>query len=67
MSRARKVYHLSIRAYFPGLGNYTTHYQDMDLKDIKKWIEAYKFTHPNCQAITVKIYLEEAAINANEE
>ena len=63
-----KEYHLSIRCYFEGYGNYTTHYRDMDLKDIKKWVEAYKLTHPMCKAITVKIYLdEEAEQGANEE
>ncbi len=62
-----KEYHLSIRCYFEGYGNYTTHYRDMEFKDIKKWVEAYKLTHPTCKAITVKIYFEEAAQNEDEE
>lgn len=62
-----KDYHMSIRAYFPGLGNYCNHYVDMPLKDIKKWVEAYQFTHKNCEAITVKIYLKEVTPNATDE
>lgn len=62
-----REYHMSIRCYFPGLGNYTAHYRDMALKDIKKWVEAYELTHPNCEAITVKIYLKEALKNEDEE
>lgn len=62
-----KEYHMSIRAYFQGLGNYTNHYRDMPLKDIKAWVEAYKLTHPNCQAITVKIYFEEVKPNGTDE
>lgn len=58
-----KLYHMSIRTYFPGVGNHVNHYRDMTLKDIKKWVEAYKLTHPNCEAITVKIYLEEVGDN----
>ncbi len=62
-----KVYHLSIRCYFEDYGNYTTHYRDMPLEDVQKWTEAYKLTHPDCKAITVKIYFEEAKQGANEE
>ena len=50
-------YRLSIRCYFPGVQNYTHHIQAMPLKDITKWVEAYKFTHPTAESITVKIYL----------
>ena len=56
-----KEYRLSIRCYFPGTGNYTHHMQDMPLKDIPKWVEAYKFTHPKLESITVKIYMNKEA------
>ena len=49
---------LSIRAYFPGGGS-CTHHQDLSLKDIAKWVEAYQFTHPDTEAITVKIWLHD--------
>lgn len=55
----KKKFGLSFRCYFPGEGNIVTHYQDMPLKDVPKWIEAYKFTHPNVVSITVKIWLDE--------
>ncbi len=53
MSRANKVYHLSIRAYFPGMGNYTTHYQDMDLKDRSRTNSRPPFQNLNIIAIKV--------------
>ena len=54
-----KTYRLSIRCYFPGVRNYTHHAQEMPLKDIAKWLEAYKFTHPTAENITMKIYLKD--------
>ena len=38
--------------------NQTKHRQDMPLKDIPKWIEAYKFTHPDCKSISLKIWFD---------
>ena len=49
----KTVFDLSIRCYYEN-GNHTEHRQMMKLSDIPKWIEAYKFTHPECKAITVK-------------
>lgn len=54
-----KKYRLSIRCYFPGAQNYTHHMQTMPLKDITKWVDAYKFTHPTAESISIKIYLNE--------
>lgn len=51
-------YELSFRCYFAP-GDYTQHYQTMPLKDIEKWVKAYRFTHPNVQSITVKIWVKE--------
>lgn len=50
-----KEYQMSIRCYFAGVDNKTQHYQTMPLKDIPKWVEAYRFTHPNVESFTVKI------------
>lgn len=55
----KQLYDLSIRCYFPGSGNFTQHRQVMPLKDIPKWVEAYQFTHPNCESITIKIWLHD--------
>ncbi|MBQ2062281.1 MAG: hypothetical protein II458_06350 [Oscillospiraceae bacterium] len=54
-----KNYRMSIRCYFPGVDNFTQHYPVMPLKDITKWVEAYRFTHPTAEAITVKIWLHD--------
>ncbi|MCG4525542.1 hypothetical protein NE579_15445 [Intestinimonas massiliensis] len=54
-----KDYRLSIRCYYPGKGNYTHHMQTLPLKDIGKWVEAYRFTHPDVESITVKIYMKQ--------
>lgn len=48
-------FELSFRCYYPE-GNHTDHRQTLELKDVSKWIECYKFTHPHCQSITVKVW-----------
>lgn len=55
---------VSFRCYFPGRGNYTTHHQVLPLTDIRKWVECYRFTHPNVEAITVKIWFHEEGESA---
>lgn len=54
-------YEVSFHCYFPGTGNITRHRQTMPLKDIKKWVEAYRYTHPMVQSITVKIWFTKEA------
>lgn len=56
---AAKEYHCSIRCYFPGIDNKTQHHQVMPLRDVAKWIEAYQLTHPNCESISVKVWLKD--------
>lgn len=55
----KQEYKISIRCYFTSPRDYTQHWQTMQLKDIPKWLEAYQFTHPNVQSITVKIWMNE--------
>ena len=56
----KKEYRMSIRCYFPGnRDNRTQHFPVMPLKDIAKWVEAYEFTHPTAESITVKIWLHD--------
>ena len=62
----KKLNNISLRCYFPGEGNSVTHYQTMPLKDIPKWIEAYHFTHPTCEAITIKVWLHDERSTGNE-
>lgn len=56
----KQEYAMSIRCYFPGTANNRTqHYPVMPLRDIPKWVEAYQFTHPTAESITVKIWLKD--------
>lgn len=52
-----EVYEISFRCYYAN-DTYTNHRQALALKDIPKWIEAYRFTHPEVRSITVKIWFE---------
>lgn len=54
-----KKYKCSIRCYFKHSTNYTHHLQRLSLWDIGKWIEAYRFTHPSIESISVKVYFDE--------
>lgn len=56
---SKQTYDLSFRAYFPGTGNTCTHRQTMPLRDIPKWIESYRFTHPDVESITVKLWFHD--------
>ena len=50
-----KTYDVSFRCYFPD-GGACNHYQCMPVSDVPLWIDCYKFTHPNCISISVKIW-----------
>lgn len=51
-------YKLSFLCNYPG-GHTTRHNQVMPLRDIKKWIEAYHYTHPAVESISVMVWLGE--------
>ncbi len=53
------VYSISFRCHYPN-GEYTQHRQDLQLKDIPKWLESYKFTHPTCESVSFKIWFADA-------
>lgn len=52
------AYDVSFRCYFPGDG-VCNHMQRMPLKDIPRWIDSYRFTHPNCVSISVKVWFSD--------
>ena len=52
------IFHLSFRCYYKDGGS-CDKYQDLKLSDIPHWIHCYKFTHPNCTAITIKVWLSD--------
>lgn len=49
------MYDISFRCYFSG-GNVCNHYQTLSLADVPKWIDCYKFTHPSCLSVSIKIW-----------
>ena len=53
-----KTYMCSFFCYFEEAGSVTKHYQQLPLKDISKWIDAYRFKHPNVQSISVRVWFE---------
>lgn len=57
-------YNVSFRCFFDGDGvpHFTTHYlPQFPVKDIPKWISAYRFTHPNCTALSCKVWFVNGA------
>lgn len=36
--------------------NCCDHYREMLIENIPRWIDSYKFTHPECTSITVKVW-----------
>ena len=57
-----ETYCISFRCYYHDCAEPTKHFQSLPLSDIGKWIDCYKFTHPMCKAISVKIWFEDRAI-----
>ena len=72
MPAALPVYTISFRCYYPspagGGPSFTQHYQTLPLRDIQRWIDSYRFTHPECRSISVKLWFtpEEALDEAIE-
>lgn len=52
-----EVLGMSFRCYYTD-GQPCNHYRELAMEDVGKWMDAYKFTHPNCVAITVKVWFE---------
>lgn len=60
-------YNVSFRCFFHderdefGGQHCTQHYcADFPLSDIPRWIDSYKFTHPECFSISVKVWFSDA-------
>ena len=51
-------YNINFRCYFPN-GNYNDHRRKLNFEDIPRWIDAYKFTHPDCTSISIKIWFSD--------
>lgn len=48
---------MNFRCYFPN-GNKNDHRRTLKVEEIPRWIDSYKFTHPDCCSITVKLWFE---------
>lgn len=56
-------YNVSFRCFYDDNSgvHWTTHYfPAFPVADIPRWMDAYKFTHPNCTAISVKVWFTAA-------
>lgn len=49
------TYNVCFRCFYLG-GNYTEHRQELLLSEIPRWLDSYKFTHPECVSISFKIW-----------
>ena len=61
--RKEKLYNLSIRCYYKE--NWTNHRQTMKLSEIKKWIDAYIYTHPQVESFSIRVYINEEVEEEN--
>lgn len=65
----QNTYNISFRCYFDSEDGqrYTNHYQRLNVNDLPKWIEAYRFTHPNCLSISVKVWFTDRQDDDDKE
>lgn len=49
---------MSIRCFYEGGNHHTQHYPMIEIDEIPKWIKAYWYTHPNLEAISVKVWMD---------
>lgn len=52
---------MNFRCYYTD-GQPCNHYRELSMEDVGKWMDAYKFTHPNCIAITVKVWFDKEEV-----
>lgn len=57
MAKKEVLYKISVRCYYEN--SFTTHKQIMKLSEIAKWIEAYKFTHPEVKEFSIRVFINE--------
>ena len=60
VSYAESYQHIP-EGYYPESSHYSHHVQELALEEIGRWMEAYRFTHPNVAAITVRVLFERRA------
>lgn len=65
--KSSTTYNVSFRCFYDtdgGEQKYSTHIQRLSLREIPKWIDAYRFTHPCCQSISFKVWFNSEAVAA---
>ena len=55
----RQTFAISFHCFFPDAPLPVKKVQELTIGEIPKWIEAYKFTHPNCAAVSFKVWFDE--------
>lgn len=66
MAKAKKAYHIRFRCHFgKNPKNYVDHDAVMPLGDVPKWLEAYHFTHPNVQSVSMKYWPNDEEVQEN--
>lgn len=53
-----RILKVSFQAYFKDGGS-SRHYAEVKETELGKWLDCYKFTHPNCESITIKYWFDE--------
>lgn len=61
MNLKKDAFRITFHCFYPEDPVPTKKTQDLKLNEIPKWIEAYKFTHPNCESISIKIWFHNEA------
>ena len=57
---------IGFRCYFPGgKDNYTDHRAQIPVAEIPKWMEAYRYTHPNCKGISARVFFDREEVEQN--
>ena len=57
---------ISFYCYYPESQTPCKKEQEIKLSDIPRWIDSYKFTHPNCKSIAIKIWFSDLEKLNNE-
>lgn len=51
-----QIFYISFHCFYPGCDTPCRKEQKLKLSEIPRWIDSYKFTHPNCTSIAVKVW-----------
>ena len=52
------VYSITFRCHYPSQNRAVWYEREMALKDVARWLRDFKFTHPDCGQISMKIFMK---------